>query len=106
YRGVKRSAPDRVDAFLGVDIVRRKMQRPRFIMNHPAAHWDCMFQGLFSDPDMFERVDPARRNRQVDRASAHDVAFARIGPSFVKIHLVPTPSQIRGEQSARKTTAD
>jgi hypothetical protein len=38
--GVKRSPPDRVDAFLGIDIIRREMQRPGFIMNHPAAHRD------------------------------------------------------------------
>src|SRR6516162_8049874 len=105
-RRVERSAPDRVDAFLGVDIIRRKMQRPEFIMNYPATHWDCMFQGLFSDPDLLQRMNTACRNREVDRASAHDVPFTRISTAFIKIDFMPTLSQIRREQSARQTATD
>jgi hypothetical protein len=40
YRSIKRGAPDRVDAFLGINIVGREMQRAGFIMNHSTAHRD------------------------------------------------------------------
>src|SRR5438105_3050848 len=75
-------------------------------MNHPAAHRDRMMQRFVSDSNLLERMNAARRNRQVDGASANDVPFTRIGSSFVKIHIVPSSSQIRREQSTRQTAAD
>ena len=105
-RGVERGASDRVDAFVRIDIVGRKMQRAGFIMNHPAAHRDRVLQCFVGDPDLFERMNAARRNRQIDRASADDVAFARISAPLVKIDIVSAPSQICREQSARESAAD
>jgi len=82
------------------------MQRPGFVMDHPAGHWNRVPQRFISNPDLFERVNPACRNRQIDRAPADDVSFSRISAPLEQIHLVATPPQIRGEQSASQTAAD
>ena len=82
------------------------MQRAGSIVNHAAAHRDGVFQCFISDSDLFKRMNAARRNRKIDRTSADEVAFAGIGPSFVKIYVVPTPSQVGREQSARQTATD
>ena len=97
---VKRRPPDRIDTFFRIDIIRRKMQLAGFIVNHPAAHRNRVLQCFLSDADLFQRVNPACRNRQIDRASADDVPFARVSAPLVKIHLVSAPSEICGEQSA------
>ena len=97
---VERCAADRVDAFVRIDIVRREMQIARFVVNHPAAHRDGVAQHFIGDPELLERVNPARGEREIDRASADDIAFARIGAPLVKIDFVSAPPQIRREQSA------
>ena len=75
-------------------------------MNHPAAHRDRASQRFLGNPDLFERVNPACRNGQVNGASADYVPFARISAPLVQIHVVAAPSQIGSEQSARETAAD
>ena len=75
-------------------------------MNHPAAHRDRVLQRFFSDPDLFQRVNPACRNRQIDRAPADDVPFARVSAPLVKIHFVSAPSEICCEQAPRQSAAD
>ena len=69
-------------------------------MNHSAAHRDGVFQRFISDADLFERMNAARRNRQIDRTPADEVAFARDRPAFRKdlrrAHAVPgRPRAIR-----------
>ena len=90
----------------GSTIVRAKMQLAGSIVNHPAAHRDRVLQRFLGDPDLFERVNSACRKRQIDRAPADDVPFARISASLVKIHLVSAPSEICREQAARQSAAD
>ena len=63
-------------------------------------------QHFIGDAELLERVNPARREREIDRASADDIAFARVGPSFVKIDIVSAPPQVRREQSAGESTTD
>jgi hypothetical protein len=82
------------------------MQYAGFVMNHPSAHWDRVPERFVSDPDLFECMNPARRNRQIDRAPTNKIALAWIGPSLVKIDIVPAAPQVRCEQSACQTTAD
>ena len=82
------------------------MQRARFIVNHPAAHRDCVLQRFMRDADLFERMDAPRRNRQIDRASADDVAFARVSTPLVQIDIVSAPAQVGRQQSARETAAN
>src|SRR5438132_3671227 len=106
YCRVERGASDRVDTFLGINVVWRKLQCTTAIMDHPAAHRDRVSQRFLGNPNLFQRMDPARRNGQVNGASADDVPFARISAPLVQIHLVPASSQIRCEQSARETAAD
>ena len=57
HRRIKRGAPDRVDTLFRINVVRRKMQRARFIMNHSAAHGDGVLQCFISDPDLLQRVN-------------------------------------------------
>ena len=51
-------------------------------------------------------MNPACRNRQIDRAPADDVPFARVSAPLEQIYLMATSPQIRGEQSASQTAAD
>ena len=71
----------------------------------PRIGMACL-QDFVGDAELFERVNPAGGKREIDRASADDIAFARIGPAFVKIDIVSAPPEIRGEQSTGETAAD
>jgi hypothetical protein len=75
-------------------------------VDHAAAHRDGVSQHFIGDAELLERVNPARREREIDRSSADNIAFARIGPSLVKIDIVPAPPQVRAEQSASEAAAD
>jgi hypothetical protein len=75
-------------------------------MDHPAAHWNRVSQRFISNPELFQRVNPACRNRQIDRAPADDVPFARVSAPLVKIHFVSAPSEICPEQASRQSAAD
>ena len=103
---VERGAADRVDVIFRVAVVRGEMQVAGFVMDHAAAHRDGVSQHFIGDAELLERVNPARRKREIDRPSADEVARARVGPSLVKIDIVPAPPQIRREQSAGESTAD
>ena len=82
------------------------MQLAGSIVNHPTAHRDRVLQCFLGDPDLFQRVNPACRNRQIDRASADDVPFAGVSAPLVKIYVVSAPSEICREQSPRQSAAD
>jgi hypothetical protein len=75
-------------------------------MNHAAGHWDRVPENFLGNPELFERVNAAGREREIDRASADEIALARIGPAFVKFHFVSATAQVRGEQSAREAATD
>src|SRR5882724_7671886 len=105
-RRVERCASDRINTFFRIDIVRAKMQLAGSIVNHPTAHWDRVLQCFLSNPDLFQRVNPACRNRQIDRAPTDDVPFARVSAPLVKIHFVSAPSEICREQAPRQSAAD
>ena len=97
---VERRATDRVDVFVWIDIVRREMQVAGFVVDHASAHRDGVSQHFVGDADPLERVNPARREREIDRPPADNITFARIGPSLVKIDIISATPQIRGEQSS------
>ena len=96
YRRVERRAADRIDVLVRIDVVGREDRaRSRACgMDHSAAHWDRVFQYFISNTDLLERVNSAGRKREIDRTSTDHVAFARIGPAFVKIDLVSAPAEI------------
>ena len=75
-------------------------------MNHPAAHRDGVSQDFIGDPELLQRVNPACRKRQIDRAPADEVPFARVSAPFVEIDLVPAPPEICREQSAGQSATD
>src|SRR5882724_7129557 len=105
-RGVEGCASDRINTFFRIDIVRAKMQLSGSIVNHPTAHRDCVLQCFLGDPDLFERVNAACRNCQIDRAPTNDVPFAGVSAPLVKIYVVSASSEICREQSARQSAAD
>src|SRR5438874_5455371 len=94
---VERGASDGVDALFGIDIVRAENgARSRACgMNHPAAHGDRVLQRFMRDADLFESVNAPRRDRQINRTPADDVALARISAPLVKIDIVSAPTQVR-----------
>ena len=61
---------------------------------------------MFGDSELMKCVNPARRERKIDRSSADKIALARIGAAFVEIDIVSALSQIRCEQSAREAATD
>ena len=75
-------------------------------MDHSAAHRDRVLEHLIGDTELLERVNPARRDREIDGTPTDDVAFARVSPTLVKIDVISAPAQIRGEKSARESAAD
>ena len=103
---VERAALDRINTFFRIDIVRAKMQLAGSIVNHPTAHRDRVLQRFLGDSDLFQRVNPACRNRQVDRAAADHVPFAGVSAPFVKSYVVSAPSEICREQASRQSAAD
>ena len=105
-RGVERCASDRINTFFRIDIVRAKMQLAGSIVNHPTAHRDRVLQCFPGDPDLFQCVNPACRNCQIDRAPTDGVPFARVSAPLVKIHFVSAPSEICREQAPRQSAAD
>ena len=82
------------------------MQRSGLVMDHPAVHWNRVSQRLVGNSNLFEGVNPARRNCQVDRATTDDVSFARISAPFIKIDFVSAPSKIRRKQAPSQSAAD
>ena len=75
-------------------------------MNHAAAHRDSVLEYFIGDAELLERVNPAGREREIDRSPTDQIAFARIGAAFVKIDLVAAPSHVGGEQSAGEAATD
>jgi len=71
-------------------------------VDHAARHWDRVLEHFFGDAELLERVNAARRERKVDGSPTDRVAFARIGPPLAKLDLVPAPTEIRRQQSARE----
>jgi hypothetical protein len=82
------------------------MQIAGFVVDHSAAHRNGVLQHFVSDAELLKRVNPARRERKIDRPSADNIAFTRISPPLVKIDIVPAPAQICGEQSSCEAAAD
>src|SRR4030095_8933607 len=97
---VERCATDRADTFFWIDVVRREMQLAGFVVNHSATHGNRMLQDLIRNPKLLERINATGRDSQIDRTSADDVAFSRIGTSLVKIDIVSASPEVGTEQSA------
>src|SRR5438067_11731764 len=72
---------------------------------HAAGHGNGVLKDFLRDAELLERMNPAGRERKIDRAAAHEIPRARIGAALVKLDLVAAPAQIRREQSAREPTA-
>jgi hypothetical protein len=70
------------------------MQLAESFVDHPAAHWNRVSQRFISNADLFQRVNAACRDRQIDRASADDVPFAGISTPLIKLHFVSASSEI------------
>jgi hypothetical protein len=66
HGGVKCRASNRVDALVRVDVVRRKVQFAGFIMDHSAAHWDCVAQCFIRNSNLRECVNPPRGDRKIN----------------------------------------
>ena len=74
------------------------MELARFVVDHAATHRDRVLEHFIRDAELLECMNPARGKREINRASADNIPFARIGPAFVKIDIVPAPAQVRSEQ--------
>jgi hypothetical protein len=106
HRGVERGASDLVDVFVRVAVVGGKMQVTGFAVNHSTAHRNRVPQYLVSNPELLERVNPTRGEREIDRPPSDDISFARISSPLVKIDLVSAPPEVRREQPSGKAAAD
>ena len=75
------------------------MQSSGFFVDHPAAHRDGVLEHVIGNSDLLQGVNAARGKREIDRAAADHVAFARIASAFVKIDIVSAPAEISREQA-------
>src|SRR6266567_669518 len=75
-------------------------------MNHAPPHWDRVLQDLIGNAKLLERMNPARGNREINRTTPNNIAFAGISPAFVKIDIVSAPAQICRKQSTSETGTD
>jgi hypothetical protein len=82
------------------------MKRAGFVVDHPAAHRDGVFQDLISEADLLERVNAAGGKGEIDRAAADKIAFARVGAAFKQVDLVTAAAEERSEQSTGKSASD
>jgi Flp pilus assembly protein TadD len=69
-------------------------------VDHPAGHGDGVAEDFIRDPKLFERVNSASGEGEINRAAANDVPFARIGAALVKRDLVAAAPEISSEQTA------
>ena len=65
-----------------------------------------MFEYFIGDAELFERVNAASGEREIDRASADDVPFAGIGAALIQFYVVTAPAEICREQSAGQSAPD
>ena len=63
---VQRSATNRIDEFVRIAVVRGKMECAGFVVNHTAAHWNGVPQHFIGNAELFERVNSAGREREID----------------------------------------
>src|ERR1041385_6275571 len=103
---VEGGAADGIDVVPRIAVVRREMQFAGLVVDHPAGHRDCMAENFVGNAELFERVNPSGREREIDRAAANDVTFARIGPALVKFHLVSAPPEISRQHSASEPASN
>jgi hypothetical protein len=82
------------------------MELSGFVVDHPAAHRDGMPQHFIGDAKLLEGVNASRREREIDRASANDISFTRIGPALVEVDFISTPPEVRRQQSTGEAAAD
>ena len=108
YGRVERRATDGIDVLPRVAIVGRKVELASRAcgMNHPAGHGDGVLENFIRDAELLERMNPARRERQVDRAAGHEIPRARIGPALVELDEMAAPTQISGEQATGEPATD
>src|SRR4051812_33879431 len=82
------------------------MEVTGFVMDHPAGHGDGMLKDFIGDAELSERVDPAGREREIDRAAADQVPFAWIAATLVEFDVVAAASEISGEHAAGEAATD
>lgn len=97
---IQRGASDRIDVFIGIAVIGGKMEVAGFVVDHPAGHGDGVTEDFIRDPKLFERVNSASGEGEINRAPANDVPFARIGAALVKRDLVAAAPEISSEQTA------
>ena len=58
-----------------------------------------MLENGVGEVELLEGMDAARGKGEIDRASADNVAFARICSPFVKLNFVAPSAEVSGEET-------
>src|ERR1044071_5321022 len=82
------------------------MKLARFVVNHSARHRDGVLEDFIGETDLLQRVNATGRQSEIDRPSADDVAFTRIGAALGELDIVSPPSEICAEQPAGQAASD
>jgi hypothetical protein len=82
------------------------MQTARPVVDHSAAHRDCVPQDFISDAELFERMNAPRRKGQIDGTATDEISFPRVNPAFEQLHGMTTLSQIRSQQAPGESAPD
>jgi hypothetical protein len=67
-------------------------------MHHPALHRNDDLLHLVPQPGLFERVNPAGRDRQVDGSSGAQLDSAHVRPSFGNFHIESALCEFKAQQ--------
>src|SRR5207248_318936 len=76
------------------------------VVDHSPPHRDGVPHHFPGNAELLQCMNTARRNREINRASADEISRARIRSTLIKGHLVSPSPEIRSEQPASQSTSD
>ena len=91
-QGVEAMAGDRVDRLRAVGAVGLERQLAVAVVHHPPADRQPTREDVLGQADAFQRVDPPRRQREVDRTACRGRA-ARVAAPLVQRDVVTAAGQ-------------
>ena len=103
---VEADSGDGVDFLVGARPVAQKFRAAVAMMHEPAAHRHQQRLDEIEDLRLPQRIDAARREREVDRAARLGVDDTRVGVTFVHGRFEALPRQHDRQQAAALPGAD
>ena len=103
---VELAAGHRVDELAFAAAVGKQGELPVQCVRHPAEHRDRLAKHVVVEAYLVQRMEPARGDRQVDRAAGGNAHVAHVGPPLVHVDRVPLASEHERQQRADRPRSD